>query len=217
MSLSTSVIFIGNPGVGKSALLNALGGSFASGMSEVGGLTKSVTSQHVDCNGRRLRLFDVPGIMESGGGSTISGNLKMLEETINKAGQTVLFFVITPRNGRVAPDDFAIMKTLLSNLQQSPTVGVIMTQVRSNQVAILQTSDYYNKILNILQQTEVNTTYFEKNRFIILKEHDDDFSSEEKLVIRNYVLSFTPRMAQIKSLIAKVFQAILDFFKGKWF
>ncbi|KAG0260646.1 hypothetical protein BGZ95_004387 [Linnemannia exigua] len=215
--MSTSVVFIGNPGVGKSALLNALGGSFESGMSEIGGLTKTVSSQYVVCNDRSLRLLDVPGIMESGGGNTISGNLKMLEDTLNNAGQAVLFFVITPRNGRVAPDDFAVMKTLLTNLKESPTVGVILTQVRPSQVSKLHTADYYNKILTILQQANVNTGYFESNRFIILPEHDDDFSSAEKSMIREYVLSFTPKRVQTKSLIEKVFKAILDFFKGKWF
>ncbi|KAF9121112.1 hypothetical protein BGW39_010835, partial [Mortierella sp. 14UC] len=111
--------------------------------------------------------------MESGGGGTISGNLKMLEETLNNSGEAVLFFVITPRNGRIAPDDFAAMKTLLNHLKMSPTVGVILTQVRPSQVARLQSNEYYNKIKDNLEQTGVVTTFFEQNRFVVLKEHDD--------------------------------------------
>ncbi|KAG0199434.1 hypothetical protein BGX33_011651, partial [Mortierella sp. NVP41] len=40
---TTSVVFVGNPGVGKSTLLNALGGNFANGMTPLGGLTKKVS------------------------------------------------------------------------------------------------------------------------------------------------------------------------------
>ncbi|KAF9911869.1 hypothetical protein EC991_001773 [Linnemannia zychae] len=213
---TTSVVFIGNPGVGKSALLNSLGGSFPSGISEIGGLTKTVSSQNVVCNWRSLRLIDVPGIMETGSGGTISGNLRMLEETLNNSGEAVLFFVITPRNGRIGPDDFAVMKTLLNHLERSPTVGVILTQVRPYQVKQLQSHDYYNKIKQYLAETGVNTHFIEKNRFVVLGEHDEDFSSAEVEAIRNYVLSFNPVKVKSKSLIGRVFTAILDFFRS-WF
>ncbi|KAF9099244.1 hypothetical protein BGX29_007226 [Mortierella sp. GBA35] len=129
---TTSVVFVGNPGVGKSTLLNAFGGSFANGFSPVGGLTKEVSSVTVSCEGRSLRLVDVPGVMECGGRNTISGNLKMLQDALNSSGSSVLFFVIAPTNGRIAPDDFAIMKTVLMNLTRGPMVGLIFTQINDH-------------------------------------------------------------------------------------
>ncbi|KAF9098938.1 hypothetical protein BGX29_007378 [Mortierella sp. GBA35] len=202
---TTSVVFVGNPGVGKSTLLNALGGNFANGMTPLGGLTKKVSSVTVNCEGRSLRLIDVPGIMESGEDNTISGNLQMLEDTLNSSGRSVLFFVVTPRNGRIAPDDFAVMKTLLTNLSKGPMVGLIITQVKRRQIPTFQSGDYYNKILGILQSAGVDTTYFEMYRWLILEEHDYDFDAADRRAIRDYVFCFSPQEVKVRGFMAKMF------------
>ena len=211
---TTSVVFMGNPGVGKSALLNSLGGNFESGLSEVGGLTKNVSSISVFTDGRNLELFDVPGIMESGTDDVISENLKKLQDTLETCGTAVLFIVVTPRNGRISSDDFAIMKTLLSKLHQSPQIGIIITQVKKRQMHTMQSHDYFNKLLDTLKEAEVDLKFVEQYRWLVLEDHDDDFSASDLREIRNYVFSFTPVTVQFKgNLFVQAYRAFVAFFK----
>lgn len=57
-------MFIGNTGVGKSELLNQLGGNFRSGFSERHGVTTNITEMTVDLGGERVVLMDVSGLIE---------------------------------------------------------------------------------------------------------------------------------------------------------
>ncbi|KAF9082542.1 hypothetical protein BGX23_012346 [Mortierella sp. AD031] len=209
---TTSVVFVGNPGVGKSTLLNALGGNFANGFSPVGGLTKTVSSVTVNYEGRSLRLIDVPGVMESGGDNTISGNLQMLQETLNSSGSSVLFFVIAPTNGRIAVHDFAVIKTLLMNLKRGPKVGLIFTQIDDHHIEAIGSSNYKTTVLDNLRAANTDTKFFEQHGWLILKNHRNDFDDADKKAIRDYVFSFDPKEVQVENLLASFFQKILDFF-----
>ena len=57
-------MFIGNTGVGKSALLNQLGGNFKSGFSELHGVTTGITENRVVLGGETVVLMDVQGLIE---------------------------------------------------------------------------------------------------------------------------------------------------------
>ncbi|KAF9082541.1 hypothetical protein BGX23_012345 [Mortierella sp. AD031] len=209
-STAISVVFMGNPGVGKSALLNALGGHFSSGYSEIQGLTRGVTSQQVvTTDGRLLRLFDVPGIYdvaEEGGTVTIVKHLQMLQETLNSGGQFVLFFVIRPRNGRVEPTDYMIMKTVLDSLKEAPMVGMILTQVRMKHLPQIQTEEYWGMLLEPLQTidegNESRSRQFLSTRSpLVLANHGKEgFSEKERSIISKYVLSFPPQPVVARSM-----------------
>ncbi|KAF9099284.1 hypothetical protein BGX23_003139 [Mortierella sp. AD031] len=138
----------------------------------------------------------------------------MLQDALNSSGSSVLFFVVTPRNGRVAPDDFAVMKTLLMNLKRGPMVGLIITQVKRRQMAALYNDEFYSNFLEVLQAVDADTTFFEQHRWLILEEHEEDFDDDDRRAIRDYVFSFTPETVKVQSLIASIFQRILDFSKG---
>ncbi|KAF9111146.1 hypothetical protein BGW39_004464, partial [Mortierella sp. 14UC] len=152
-----SVVFMGNPGADKSTIINALGGDISTGFSMIEGNPSSSTT-NVSLRGRGLKLTDVPGISDSCGEGAISDNLKLLQDALNSYGEARLFVVITPRNGRVTPDDFKFMKTLLNRLDKRPAAGVILTQARPNQVAKLHSNEHYSKIKDNFAQTGVNTT-----------------------------------------------------------
>jgi len=86
------------------------------------GLTKDVTVQPVTLRGRRLRLVDMPGIYESDK-VVIESNLKQLQERLNDGTPYVIFFVLSPRNGRIDPNDMALMALVLGGLKEGPLVG----------------------------------------------------------------------------------------------
>jgi len=107
----TSILLIGNPGVGKSSILNALGGNFLSGYSCTSGLTTYVSKQDVIIDQKPYRLVDMPEIYDSskggdtGGDNVTDSHLKMLREALNDGHSYVIFFVLSPRNGRIDPSD----------------------------------------------------------------------------------------------------------------
>jgi len=132
----TSVIFIGNPGVGKSTLHNALGGSFKHGFSPVVGMPVG-EPQEVECNKRRLLLVDVPGIRDHGQG-VIDRNLSTLQSRLNNGNLYVVFFVIVPnRDGSISLRDLALMQLVLESVENGPQIGLIMTQKSTRTASIL--------------------------------------------------------------------------------
>ncbi|KAF9121113.1 hypothetical protein BGW39_010836 [Mortierella sp. 14UC] len=216
-SQETKILFIGNPGVGKSALLNVFGGSFTSGCSEVAGLTQQVTNEPVVFHGRSLRLFDVPGIddcIEDGGDDTIVKHLQMLQDTLNTGGQFVVFFVISPRQGRIEPSDYMIMKTVLDSLRQAPMVGLILTQVKPKHMTQIKSQDYTLKLLTPLSNIVESKEFMARMRPLVLVDHGEGgFSDEEKIDIMNYVFSFEPKPVLSRNMVDQVVRRMFDMTK----
>jgi len=216
----SSVIFVGNPGVGKSALLNALGGDFASGYSDVGGLTTTTRSHRVECHGRSLDLVDMPGIYETGEGKSAEfmENLQTLKTTLNNGKDHAIFFVISPRNGRIDNGDLALMKLVLDNIEQGPTLGLIITQVARKHVADVQNPDYTTSIYNRLRKAECKNTQMldSAHDTLVLCLHREDldkFEDWEVNLIENYVLSFTPRKMVVRDMVVNMVSHYFELLK----
>ncbi|GJJ77060.1 hypothetical protein EMPS_09419 [Entomortierella parvispora] len=208
---TTSVIFVGNPGVGKSALLNALGGTFDSGFSRVSGLTRQATTQELELKGRPIRLVDMPGIYDSGRENKEGNflrNLELLQATLNNGDDYVLFFVISPRRGRIDSSDLALLKLVLDNIESGPTVGLIFTQIRKVNVASVQTPTYTSSLYNLLRGADCKNMnlldYAEQTLVLCNHVEKIGFSQAEKDEIRNYVLSFQPKRIQVQDLVSGV-------------
>ncbi|KAF9578186.1 hypothetical protein BGW38_006149, partial [Lunasporangiospora selenospora] len=103
-----AVMFIGNKGVGKSALLSQLGGHFASGFSFVEPVTTTVTEELVTIEGKQLILMDVPGLYEVDSGETEINSGK-LTEALSRGYHYKLFFVVSGNSRTLSADDLALM------------------------------------------------------------------------------------------------------------
>ncbi|KAG0376220.1 hypothetical protein BGX24_008112 [Mortierella sp. AD032] len=209
----TSVILVGNPGVGKSTILNALGGDFHTGFSAVSGLTRDVSTTNVTTsNGDKLRLIDIPGIFDCqvDDDRATERHLEILRQTLNDGGSYVIFFVITPRNGRIDPSDFAVMKTLLDNLEESPVVGLILNQVKRHHYDNIQSSDYFAKIERVLRDAGANLKFFNKKKPLILLDHPEEFNQAENRAILNYVLSFQPACVYVHRLVSSFLRRMYE-------
>ncbi|KAK3817001.1 MAG: hypothetical protein J3R72DRAFT_460844 [Linnemannia gamsii] len=213
----TNIVFVGNPGVGKSALLNVFGGSFESGCSEVAGLTRQVTKVPVTLSGRPLFLFDVPGIddcIEEGGEDTIVKHLQMLQEALNGGGHFVIFFVITPRNGRIEPSDYMMMKTVLDSLKKAPMVGLILTQVKPKHIDQVRSKEYTLKLLAPLEKIVESKEFIPRRYPLVLLDHGDGkFSEEEKVNVMNYVFSFEPKPVISRNMVDQVVRRFFEMAK----
>jgi hypothetical protein len=114
-SSSSSIhrLFVGNPGVGKSALANACAGKalFHSGESNDGrGVT--VVLQRELVNG--IVYMDTPGLSDPDRRKSAAAEI---ERALKTDGEFHLIFVVTLRAGRVNPDDLATIKIVLDALK----------------------------------------------------------------------------------------------------
>ncbi|KAF9911868.1 hypothetical protein EC991_001772 [Linnemannia zychae] len=209
----TSVILVGNPGVGKSSILNALGGDFNTGFSSVSGLTRDVSTTSVTTSdGRKLRLVDIPGIFDCrvDDEHATERHLDILRDTLNDGSSYVIFFVVAPRNGRIDPSDFAVMTTLLNKLDRSPLVGLILNQVKRQHYDQIQASNYFSKVESVLRDSRANLRFFYRKKPLVLLDHSDEFSPSEERAILNYVLSFQPTEVYVHRLVTSFLRRIYN-------
>ncbi|KAG0292116.1 hypothetical protein BGZ96_004531 [Linnemannia gamsii] len=127
---------VGNPGVSKSTILNALGGEFGSGFSKVSGFTQDVSKKMVDIyhihNHIKPQLFDILGIDDCTVDSkdTIFKHVQIAADALNEEVPYVICFVIKPLNGRINTGDYVIMKTVLDSLREASQMELILTHAR---------------------------------------------------------------------------------------
>lgn len=116
---------VGNPGVGKSALLNGLIGEvkFASGVSFGCGLTSRLQIETYKGN----RYLDTPGLQDV---KLRKQAAAAIQEALKVGGEYKIIFVITLEAGRVRPMDVATIRSVLNSAEEiGCNYGIIVNKV----------------------------------------------------------------------------------------
>ncbi|KAG0306106.1 hypothetical protein BGZ98_002970 [Dissophora globulifera] len=113
-----AVLFIGNTGSGKSALLSQIGGDFASGVAFRRGFTRSILEQNITLNHKPAVLMDIPGLFEPEQDAT-HNNAKMLTEALKRNYDFKLFFVLKADNRGPPNNELILMSKVNECVHQA--------------------------------------------------------------------------------------------------
>ena len=126
-------LFIGNPGVGKSTLVNCLAQKvlFKNGISIGSGMTYQMEKEEHD----GIVYMDTPGLADI---KLRKAAAEAITKALKQNGMYQIFFVVTLESGRVRPQDLATIKLVLENAKDITYYSLIVNKL---------TKALYNKLL----------------------------------------------------------------------
>ncbi|KAG0217717.1 hypothetical protein B0O80DRAFT_483990 [Mortierella sp. GBAus27b] len=134
-SPTTAVLFVGNPGTGKTTFLSELCGNFRSRVSFAEGSTQEVSGQGVNLNDQLVILIKVPGPYQCDQESANSSAASLYDILRNRYHHK-LFFVLRANNHGFTPQDLFLLSIVSSciRLAQNPNVDfrVIVNQIQDD-------------------------------------------------------------------------------------
>lgn len=133
------IVFAGNPGRGKSSLLNCLIGKavFKSGISIGEGMTYRMEEWQTE-DGRCV-YYDTPGLNDI---ARRKDAAEAIREALRQGGNYVLMFIWTLDNGRARPEDLQTLRVVLDAIQlENFPFYIIFNQLNAKVKEQLQAND----------------------------------------------------------------------------
>ncbi|CAE7035624.1 unnamed protein product [Symbiodinium natans] len=187
----TNFLMIGNPGTGKSTVLNGLIQKpyFKSGMSFGGGMTYEFDRAEIG----KHTFLDTPGLSDP---TRRKQAAEAITEALKQNGYYKIFFVITLQNGRVRSEDVTTMKLVL-DASPSNKYGVIINQLNSREYEALH--DPEGEARKSVLTALLGTMPVDKlSPYIHLVQHDDDLAGVDNMAkplpddLRDFILKTCP-------------------------
>jgi tRNA U34 5-carboxymethylaminomethyl modifying GTPase MnmE/TrmE len=128
-------LFLGNPGTGKSTLINCLIGNrvFQSGVSWGDGLTRDF--QRFESDG--IVYMDTPGLADK---SIIEQAARAITTALKQSGSYKLFFMVRLQSGRVVSEDLSTIESVLDSIDlQDVAFSVIINNISNKMYSTLMT------------------------------------------------------------------------------
>ncbi|RLN74171.1 hypothetical protein BBJ28_00012326 [Nothophytophthora sp. Chile5] len=155
-SPQVNYLFLGNPGTGKSTLINCLAGGvmFESGVSYGGGLTKHFQQRLHD----GVMYMDTPGLADRQIQETAA---RAITEALRQSGTYKLLFMVRLENGRVVSDDLATIETVLTSIEMVDVpFTIVVNNVKKRQYAtMMEKGSEYLKVVTLLNSIKYTTPH----------------------------------------------------------
>jgi len=171
------IMFIGNPGVGKSTLLNSLfqRHEFDSGPSPGRGMTQQFSMKELDVEGRIVNIVDSPGLADA---ETRQNCAEEIEKGLKQGGLYRIIIMVRQQDGRVVEEDKTTLKLILDALPKihHNQFGILVNQVPRKMMKKFGDSTFKTKFVNSLLSGLVRET-----KYIRMIESDEDLQSESNV------------------------------------
>ncbi|KAF9164530.1 hypothetical protein DFQ26_001337 [Actinomortierella ambigua] len=220
---TTNVLLVGNSGVGKSYLLNSIGGNFESGFNTVEGLTTTCSYCDVTIGTTAVRLMDVPGLLEATD-ENVARNAKAITDALNMKGGFKMVIVLPESGGRLLPSDLFMIGKVLSAIGFSIDVGLIINKVHEDELELYENGSVRNDLLtklNMLAEGKIKSSWF----VAIPRFSRDNPKGPQPLMtelLSNMISQDIPKVNPVKASVKEFnsFVAFMvsvgDFFVGMW-
>ncbi|KAG2783127.1 hypothetical protein PC129_g18152 [Phytophthora cactorum] len=127
--MKENYLFLGNPGIGKSTLINCLIGQqeFESGLSYGAGMTQLFQkSTHQD-----IVYMDTPGLADR---EIKQQAAAAITQALRQSGRYKLFFMVRLENGRVVSEDLATIETVMDSIDmEDAPFSIVINNVKKRQ------------------------------------------------------------------------------------
>lgn len=209
-------LFMGNPGSGKSTLINCLLGQkvFHAGLSFGGGLTEFFQKYPEEPLQDGVVYMDTPGLADR---KLQEQAAKAITMALKQSGQYKLFFLVRLENGRVVADDLATVEVVMNSIaMENVPFSVIVNSVKKRQYETLmnQGEEYREVVAMINGATEHATPQIlfipmideleeQDNAIVELPESVKEFIEEE-------AISVDIQRNAVKEISAEDFRALVQ-------
>jgi len=222
--METQIILIGNPGTGKSTLLNALirshaasgtgeANHFDSGIAVGKGITDDMkrvkkTRKFLKENTVDVSFIDTPGLADVARAEAASQEIR---KALTFEGNYKVFFVLTLRNGRIIGEDKATMQLVL---KAAPIkhYGVIFNQVTEGEMEMLKDDSAKTTVMayfNAGLSPQTPNIYFQPQLTQLAGKKNAQFEMPTDMLtfIRDTPSTMIPRH-DVKDLMAKDWEGV---------
>ena len=171
------IIMMGNPGGGKSTLLNGLAGEFLfkSGLSVGRGLTCMLEEKH---SKKGVHFIDTPGLEDV---ELRKQAAQAITQALKRGGNVKVIFVVTIQDGRVLSQDSTMLKIVLEAAEEiGNSYGIIINKVKTRVYNELMDSE--NKLPELLTILFYNLDKKNKTPMVLVLPVDEELDEADDKV-----------------------------------